>query len=296
MHKLPASNQLDPLTPVAYEPGLWNEAFAASRPLLVDGFVSAWPAYDCWSLDYFREKAGDARVHASALDDSGTTDLDPERRVHVTLSEALDRIEAQDPDSPDGGIYLAQRGGLIYLSDGQGGNQGSLAALLPDVEVPDVDRLLRMVILWVGSGRNTTYTHFDPLEGILGLIRGSKRIVMFPPSEMKNVYPHLSDQDPLGTRIDLQRVQDWPGLEKARYWDFTVEEGQAIYMPPGYWHCVTGQGLNIAVSQFWRVLRRTWITSPPLRALGFANLRYRLRKTFSRLRPRRDTAENDRTY
>lgn len=58
-------------------------------------------------------------------------------------------------------------------------------------------------------------------------------------------------------------------------------EGDAIYMPPGYWHCVSGEGLNIAVSQFWKVTRREWITNPVMRALAWMRIRTKLPKPLS---------------
>jgi hypothetical protein len=269
LHSLPEANRLEPLAPLPYREGIFREAIEASRPILVRGFVQTWPAWRRWSLDWLRSELGDVPVHASALQTNGITDLAPERRVFLTLADVLDRIEKQDAVSPDGGIYLGQRGGLLYLR----GREANLAPLLPDVVVPDVGRRLKMAVLWVGSGRNTTYTHFDPLDGILCAVRGRKRCIVFPPSETARISPTMTPKDPLGTRIDLNRPEEFPGLSEARYWDVTLEEGDAIYMPPGHWHCVSGEGLNVAVSLFWLVARSQWLTNPAMRALAAMRVR-----------------------
>ena len=283
LHNLPEANRMDPLAPVEYQPGIWRTALKRATPMVVRGVVQTWPAYATWSLDWLKDTMGDAHVHASSLEASGITNLAPERRVFLTLSDVLDRIAKQDAHAPDGGIYLGQRGGLLYLR----GQEANLAPLLEDVVVPEVNRRLKMVVLWVGSGRNTTYTHFDPLEGILGAVRGRKRLIIFPPDETGHVYPSLTPKDPLGTRVALDRVEAFPDIATARYWDVTLEEGDAIYLPPGHWHLVSGEGLNIAVSQFWLVKRTEWVTNPALRALAAMRIRTFVPKAMTRILGRR---------
>jgi hypothetical protein len=283
LHDLPEANRMELLAPVEYQPGIWETAFERANPMVVRGFVETWPAYATWSLDWLKSNIGDAHVHASSLEASGITDLAPERRVFLTLSEVLDRIAKQNVHVPDGGIYLGQRGGLLYLR----GQEANLAPLLKDVVVPEVDRRLKMVVLWVGSGRNTTYTHFDPLEGILGTLRGRKRLIVFPPEETGHVYPSLTPKDPLGTHVELDRTEAFPEVASARYWDVTLEQGDAIYLPPGHWHCVSGEGLNIAVSQFWFVKPTEWITNPALRALATMRIRTGVPEALARMVGRR---------
>jgi hypothetical protein len=256
LHDLPEANRMELLAPVEYQPGIWETAFERANPMVVRGFVETWPAYATWSLDWLKSNIGDAHVHASSLEASGITDLAPERRVFLTLSEVLDRIAKQNVHVPDGGIYLGQRGGLLYLRG-------------------------------VGSGRNTTYTHFDPLEGILGTLRGRKRLIVFPPEETGHVYPSLTPKDPLGTHVELDRTEAFPEVASARYWDVTLEQGDAIYLPPGHWHCVSGEGLNIAVSQFWFVKPTEWITNPALRALATMRIRTGVPEALARMVGRR---------
>jgi hypothetical protein len=283
LHNLPEANRMEPPAAVAYETGIWKSAFERAIPIVVRGFVETWPAYANWTLEWLKSAVGDAQVHASSLEANGTTDLAPERRVPLTLSEVLDRIGKQDVDASDGGIYLAQRGGILYLH----GQEANLAPLMNDVVVPEVDRRLKMVLLWVGSGRNTTLTHFDPLEGILGTLQGRKRLVVFPPEETGKLYPSFTPENPLGAQMQLDRVEAFPQLADARYWDVTLEQGDAIYLPPGHWHCVTGEGLNIAVSQFWFVKRSEWLKNPALRALATMRIRSGVPEAFARLVGRR---------
>ena len=43
--------------------------------------------------------------------------------------------------------------------------------------------------LWISSGLHDTGLHYDDEDGVLSLIEGSKDIVLFPPSDSKNLYP-----------------------------------------------------------------------------------------------------------
>jgi hypothetical protein len=95
--------------------------------------------------------------------------------------------------------------------------------------------------LWCGHGRGCTPLHFDGASGLLGQVRGRKRVLLFMPSASYSLYPHpaWSDRDcysPLDVeQPDLRR---FPAAARARGLEGTLEPGDALYLPSYVWHYV----------------------------------------------------------
>ena len=52
--------------------------------------------------------------------------------------------------------------------------------------------------LWAGHGSGATPMHFDALSNFFTQLRGSKQVLVFPPSQSYNLYPH-STSHPMDT-------------------------------------------------------------------------------------------------
>ncbi|MBF2000383.1 MAG: cupin-like domain-containing protein [Synechococcales cyanobacterium M58_A2018_015] len=121
--------------------------------------------------------------------------------------------------------------------------------------------------LWVGPAGHVECLHYDPMDGTLIQLHGSKRVVLFPPSQTFNLYPypfyaHLR----YGLRLrswfsrvypDQPDFAAFPRLRQAmqhRY-DVVLGPGELLYIPAGWWHEVTALGDEMACSlnRFWRV-------------------------------------------
>lgn len=128
--------------------------------------------------------------------------------------------------------------------------------------------------LWVGSG-HIECLHYDPMDGTLIQLHGSKQIVLFPPHQTANLYPypfyaHLRHGLKLRTWFsrtypNRPDFQSFPRLHEAfkhRY-DITLNPGEALYIPAGWWHEVTaiGEDMVCSINRFWRVYPtpRAWL-------------------------------------
>ena len=129
--------------------------------------------------------------------------------------------------------------------------------------------------LWIGPGGHTTCLHYDPFDGVLVQLSGKKRVVLYPPSQLYNLYPfHILNHLKYGAKLRSGYSQIYPDAidEKAfprvkeaqrhRY-EVILNPGECLFIPAGWWHEVStlGDGLVCSVNQFWNV-------SPGLRALG----------------------------
>ncbi|MBD1912837.1 MULTISPECIES: cupin-like domain-containing protein [unclassified Leptolyngbya] len=130
--------------------------------------------------------------------------------------------------------------------------------------------------LWIGPGGHIECLHYDPTDGVLIQLHGTKRLILFPPSQTANLYPypiHTHLRYGLKLRCWFSQVYpDTPNLEVfprfrnalSHKYEILLNPGEALYIPAGWWHEVTALGNEMvcSVNQFWGVypIRRSITT------------------------------------
>ncbi|MGH8182498.1 MAG: cupin-like domain-containing protein [Rhodanobacteraceae bacterium] len=132
-----------------------------------------------------------------------------------------------------------------------------LPGLLSDHSLPCLDPTVEPR-LWMGN-RTTTPTHFDSQHNIACVVCGARRFTLFPPDQLPNLYVGPLDFAPTGAAISLARLDrpDDPryprlklALAAARVADLLP--GDAIYIPPLWWHHVKSlEQLNALMNYWW---------------------------------------------
>jgi hypothetical protein len=121
--------------------------------------------------------------------------------------------------------------------------------------------------LWVGPGGHLEALHYDPTDGTLVQLHGSKRILLFPPSQTANLYPfpfyiHLKHGMKLRSWFsqvypDRPNFEAFPKLQEAlqHKCEVILRPGEMLYIPMGWWHEVESLGdeMVCSVNRFWRV-------------------------------------------
>ncbi|MBD2089145.1 cupin-like domain-containing protein [Microcoleus sp. FACHB-1515] len=121
--------------------------------------------------------------------------------------------------------------------------------------------------LWVGPGGHVEALHYDPTDGTLMQLFGEKKLLLFPPDQIANLYPfpiavHLRH----GTKLRSWFSQTYPNkpdfesfpnlkIALAHAQEVVLKAGDLIFLPVGWWHEVTslGDGMTCSVNQFWHV-------------------------------------------
>ena len=113
--------------------------------------------------------------------------------------------------------------------------------------------------IWLGTAF-TTPAHFDESSNIACVVSGRRRFTLFPPEQIANLYIGPLDFAPTGTPLslvdfrtpDLARFPRFAeALAHARVAD--LEAGDAIYIPPLWWHHVESlERLNALVNYWWK--------------------------------------------
>ena len=119
----------------------------------------------------------------------------------------------------------------------------------------DVDAPAR---LWIGNATRVA-THYDTSINIACVVAGRRRFTLFPPDQLANLYVGPLDHTMAGPPSSMVDP-DAPDLE--RYPRFAaalaqaevaeLEPGDAIFIPPIWWHHVRAfDPLNVLVNYWW---------------------------------------------
>jgi hypothetical protein len=204
-----------------YEPGI---------PLVIKNLSHDWPAYTKWNWNYFKGLVGEKTVplYNNVKSDAYT----PINKAddYKTFGEYIDMI-SRGP--------AAWRIFLFNIFD-------HAPELTKDFTWPEhlmKGFVKRYPMLFTGGAGSITHMHFDiDLSHILHTqFAGRKRVLMFPYTEQHKLYRKPFEVLSLADfsryyqegSIDYER---FPALQKATGYDFTLEHGDTLFMPAGYWH------------------------------------------------------------
>lgn len=251
-----------PVEEYAGNPGAFDvaAAMAHARPVVIRGLVRDWPIVQLalQSDTAFARRLAelDNGTEVSTLriapDADGVIGYTPDMgdftyqhfKVPVTLG--LQRLAqySQHPHAP----------GLVIQS---APIRSCLPGLLADHALPCLDPGVEPR-LWLGN-RTITPTHFDSQHNIACVVCGTRRFTLFPPDQLPNLYPGPLDYAPTGAVISMVRLDRpddprYPRLKIALEAAQVVEldEGDALYIPPLWWHHVESlEQLNALVNYWW---------------------------------------------
>ncbi|WP_296718004.1 cupin-like domain-containing protein [Erythrobacter sp.] len=243
---------------------------AEVRPVVMRGLVAHWPAVaaarmsDRAIVDYLCRETALRPVGAIAASASEqgrffyTHDL-----TRLNFVRASGRLEfflndllsaAAMPDAPAMAVQSEDIAGLLpAFAD------ANRLPLLPHV-APRI---------WIGN-RIRVAPHYDAKENVACCVAGRRRFTLFPPEQIANLYPGPFELTPAGTPVSMV---DPAAPDLARYPRFaeaaqhastaTLEPGDAIYIPYGWWHGVESlDPVSILVNYWWAPGQPEGIGSP----------------------------------
>lgn len=222
------------------------------EPSLLLGLASDWPR-ECWSAAALRRTSGNVEVSAMLSSSDFPGDLRSHAPLALPFSELLDAAER-----PPGSLrlYLAQA--TLWSRDGAPAPLNRLLSLLPScLPAPVVASRHSSTHLWVSCHGSRSGAHYDPNVNLLVLLRGAKRVRLWPPSSTPALRPRLlggvsSNHSSLGC------AESVPAPLHA-----TLNEGDALLIPAGWWHQLDSaprgathasgaDALTVAVNYWWR--------------------------------------------
>lgn len=199
--------------------------YAGGRPLIVRGLVDRWPASERWTFPALAARFGEAEVLVTVDRDHDPLYGSTFRRRTETwpLRELVRRIV--EAPAPTNDFYLVAQSKAL---------EGPLATMLDDVVMPESlmprATLAARASLWMGPAGTITRLHHDFEPVLTCHVRGRKRWRLIPPTERALLDRLRMSHTTLDPETDP--------LEGVLVKDVVVEEGEAIFVPPGWWHHV----------------------------------------------------------
>ncbi|KAI0732763.1 Clavaminate synthase-like protein [Irpex lacteus] len=202
----------------------------------------------------------------------------------MTMKDFLGKLASGKIDSEV--LYLQSQDGNLFSSSR--GIPSEFHGILSDVpeHLPFCTEALGnmpdAVNLWIGSSKSITSIHSDPYENIYSVIRGSKTFTVFPPTEgwcmEERIYPHATYLR-VGNDSELVLVPSEDSASPVRWSSIidptdpravssdahpitiTVQAGESLYLPAGWWHYVRQSEMTIAVNYWYDMESRgsSWV-------------------------------------
>ena len=253
----------------------FRESFLpAFRPLVVRGAARTWPSVQRALqsrraiIDHIvahnlgrpvETFVGSPAIAGRFFYDPTLTGFNFERRP-LSLAQSLELILSHAGDAAPPAIYVGALEIASHLPE--------LAAemrlgLAPESAAPRI---------WIGNAVEVS-PHFDQSHNIACVVAGRRRFTLFPPEQVANLYVGPLDftvaGQPMGmVSPDAPDLSAHPKFRHALAAASTavLEPGDAIYVPPLWWHHVRSlEPLNVLVN-FW------WDEAPPGAGSPFESL------------------------
>ncbi|NGX16335.1 cupin-like domain-containing protein [Wenzhouxiangella sp. XN24] len=209
--------------PVLDSASFQADYFRPLKPLVLQSLSKSWPASSKWTPEFFREVHGDkqVKVYDASFVAAGRNYMSGVQTL--ALRDYIDLVMTTEQDLR---MFLYN---IRY----------EIPELLEDIRVPDLVESVskNFVFMFFGCKGSVTQMHFDiDMSHVLHtVIHGRRTVYLFPYAQGRNLHRY-----PFTCRsyVDVARpdFDQFPGLENAEGFKVTLEAGDTLYMPSGYWH------------------------------------------------------------
>ena len=187
----------------------------------------------------------------------------PKVLAHILLMDAVQRIRAQvDLPSPPA-LYVGSTNVDHWLPGFREQNDLPIQHLAP------------LVSVWIGN-QSRVSAHYDFPANISCVVAGRRRVILFPPDQLPNLYVGPLDFTPAGQPISLV---DFQAPDYYRFPNFReavkaaqmseLNPGDAVIIPSMWWHHIEAlDPFNVLVNYWWRSTPS--YLGPPLSVLQHA--------------------------
>lgn len=260
-----------------------DDLVASARPQVLRGLCRDWPL-----VQEAQRSHGDFARALAALDNGVPVDvlrMPPEADGVVGYNQAIDGFNYLHFKA--GMTEVLQR--LAAYSRVEGAVPGlalqsaqvseCMPGFLEHHQIGGLPQLARPR-LWLGNNV-TTPAHFDASHNLAVVVCGKRRFTLFPAGQVANLYIGPLDFAPTGAAITMARpdapdFQRFPRLREALDHALVAElgPGDALYLPPLWWHQVESLDSLNALVNYWWVPPQAEARPPPLGALLHARLAF----------------------
>jgi len=236
---------------------------ASSGPIVLRGLVAHWPvvaaaresmqAAVAYLHGFERADAPPVVATVAAPEAAGRVFYNDDlsgfnfRQEQIPLRTVLDTLLKYAGHASPPMIYVASTTLDTWLPGFRDHNDLSLAGRDP------------LASIWIGN-RTRIAAHQDVPDNIACVVAGRRRVTLFPPDQLRNLYIGPLDFTPAGQAVSLV---DFAAPDLARFPRFAeamrhaqvaeLGPGDAVLIPSMWWHHMEGlEPFNVLVNYWWR--------------------------------------------
>jgi hypothetical protein len=249
-----------------------EELLRAGQPVVLRGLVGHWPmaragrASTREAVAYLqrfeRQGAPPAVVTVGPPEIGGRFFYNHEfsdfnfRREHVPLGVVLQTLLKYAAEDSPPAIYVASTTIDTWLPGFRAENDLALGVREP------------LASIWIGN-RTRIPAHQDVPDNLACVVAGRRRVILFPPQQLSNLYIGPLDFTPAGQAISLVDF-DAPDYDRFPRFAEALEHaqvaelgpGDAVFIPSMWWHYVQAlEDFNVLVNYWWRQAP-AWMDTP----------------------------------
>ena len=239
------------------------EVLTSGQPAVLRGLVDRWPLVEAGRrspqalVEYLH------RFESGALVDAIMTP--PEVGGKIFYNAALDGFNFIRNRLPVTAVAeQVQRYAGFPRSPAVAAQSALIADCLPGMTAENALSVLDGGVqprIWLGNAI-TTPTHLDEWNNIGCVVSGKRRFTLFPPEQIVNLYIGPLDYAPTGAPMSLVQLhapdyERFPRFRQALASAVTADlaAGDAIYIPPLWWHHVESlEPFNVLVNYWWHAV------------------------------------------
>ncbi len=215
--------------------------YAKNVPLILTGITKNWSALSRWNPEYLKTNYGQVEIEVQSNRNSDRLyEINIEKHRHKM--KMADYVDAVVKNGATNDYYMVANNGNIEKT--------ALRGLLDDLEMfpeyldpLDIDG---KAFFWFGSGGTITPLHHDPVNLIFVQVYGRKVWQIIPPYYTHLLYNYRG----VFSEVDIENpdFKQYPLFQKIPIIEVTLEPGDAIFMPVGWWHAVKSLDISISMS------------------------------------------------
>lgn len=206
-------------------------------PLVISNLMQDWPAREKWTVDYLKKEIGDLVVPVYSSKPARDKSHQHAAAQHIKMGDYLQRLEEGENDL---------RVFFYNILD-------NAPSMLKDFSYPKIGlKFFKKLPVLFAAGRGAkVQMHYDIdlANLILCHFGGPKSVLLIPPEQTPYMYKVPFSFSALYD-VDFSQpdFKKYPALKKLNGYHVTLQHGDALFIPSGYWHYIIYDDIGFSMT------------------------------------------------